>query len=185
MEFATLISLYRSGALLTLYVVAAPLLLVGVPLLTVLAIIYLKRLRRQPWFRFGRIYLNLVGALALSFSGMTVGFLTGVSRAPAVTALIPGVLTFVGAFGLYLVGVKGKRATPVAVVVILFSVFVVFGSLFGASYRYEFELTQLRAAAAREQEDAIANIEREAFLDLIRLNIRKSLSLPDTAKNSE
>jgi hypothetical protein len=49
--------------------------------------------------------------LPLGFTGIVAGFLTGSSRSPAVSALVPAILTFIGLVVVYMLG-KGRLAPP-------------------------------------------------------------------------
>jgi hypothetical protein len=76
----------------------------------------------------------LVG-ISLGFTGMIAGFLTGSSRAPAVSALVPAILTFIGLLIVYLIGKGGLRSTIAGFVVFIFSANLLIGIVLGSASR--------------------------------------------------
>jgi hypothetical protein len=67
--------------------------------------------------------------------GVTSGYLTGLSRVGAVSALVPAALTLVGGVAVYLFGKGGKPALLAAFAVVDFSVLMLVGTLIGARER--------------------------------------------------
>lgn len=101
--------------------------------------------------------------------GISTGYMSGLSREPAVAALVPAMLTLVGSVGAYLM-TKGKRSSIMATLIMVnFSVSVLVGISLGASYREE---------AFRSQNSVEARISalREEFL---LQQYRKGLGLPE------
>jgi len=82
------------------------------------------------------LLVRFLSGLPLGFVGTVTGFLTGASRAPAVSALLPAVLTFTGMLVVYFVG-KGSlpRALVAGFGVFLFSVNLLVGSVLGSASR--------------------------------------------------
>jgi hypothetical protein len=82
--------------------------------------------------------LTLAGlqiGLPLGFTGMVAGFLTGASREPAVTALIPAILTFVGLILVYMIGKSPLRSVISGFAVFVFSLELLVGSVLGTASR--------------------------------------------------
>lgn len=76
----------------------------------------------------------LVGA-PLGFTGIIAGFLSGSSRSPAMTALIPAILTFIGLAIVYLMGRGPLRAIISAFAVFVFSFNLLVGAFLGSASR--------------------------------------------------
>jgi len=57
-----------------------------------------------------QILPGILSALPLGFAGSVAGFLTGSSRQAAVSALVPAILTFIGAIAVYLAGRSRLRS---------------------------------------------------------------------------
>lgn len=77
---------------------------------------------------------------AMAVLGITAGVITGESREPAVSAVIPAVLTFIGGVLIYLVTVKKQTQQKIAsIIVISFSITFLVGTFWGAQLRVEFE----------------------------------------------
>src|SRR4051794_7458392 len=72
--------------------------------------------------RFAKAFLEIFFVAApFGVVGMTCGFLTGVSRSPAVTALVPGALTLFGGLVAYLMSRGAAQAVLAAVAAVTFS----------------------------------------------------------------
>lgn len=77
-----------------------------------------------------------VVVLSLALLGVTTGQLTGQSRDPAVTAVLPAVLGLVGAISVYIVANKDiKQQAIVAISLSAFSLNLLVGAFWGASLR--------------------------------------------------
>lgn len=87
------------------------------------------------------------GGLPLGFTGIAAGFLTGSSRAPAVTALVPAILTFVGLSVVYLLGHGNFRALLAGIIVLMFSFNLLLGTFLGGVSRERFDQLSLSLAA--------------------------------------
>jgi hypothetical protein len=92
----------------------------------------------QPLFR------GIWGGFPLGFTGMAAGYLTGSSRTPAVAALVPAILTFVGLSVVYLMGKGNFRALLAGIIVLIFSLNILLGTFLGTVSRERTE--QLRAS---------------------------------------
>src|SRR5581483_7270509 len=72
---------------------------------------------------------------AFAVIGITSGFLTGVSRSPAVSALVPGVLTLFGGLVAYLMSRGLAQALLTTVAVVTFSATLLLGTIAGSLMR--------------------------------------------------
>ncbi len=66
---------------------------------------------------------------------MVAGFLTGASRAPAVNAVVPAILTFVSLIVVYMIGKSSPRSTIAGFAVFVFSVDILVGSFLDTASR--------------------------------------------------
>jgi hypothetical protein len=82
-----------------------------------------------------QVLKGIWGGFPLGFTGMAAGFLTGSSRAPAVTALVPAILTFVGLSVVYLMGKGNLRALLAGLIVLIFSINLLIGTFLGTVSR--------------------------------------------------
>jgi len=102
-----------------------------------------------------RAMLYMYGVLALaglSVLGLSVGLMVGNSRSPAVHAAISSVLTFLGAFTVYVMGTRRRFARVLsALVLIVFPVFVTYGTYVGSRSRVDFEEYERREALRNSQ----------------------------------
>lgn len=114
---------------------------------------------------FGELFIVLA---PFSTIGIISGLLTGQSRAPAVSALIPAVLTFVGAVVAFQIA-KTRVATMVAALAtIWFSAFLLVGTLLGATER---DIYEERKSSLQQQYRAV---DTEFLVELYR----RGLGLP-------
>jgi hypothetical protein len=93
---------------------------------------------RPPGSTVSVLWLMRMGIFAgvpFSIIGMTSGYLTGLSRVGAISALVPAALTLVGGVAVYLFGKGGKPALLAAFAVVDFSVLMLVGALIGARER--------------------------------------------------
>jgi hypothetical protein len=104
--------------------------------------------------------------------GIISGFLTGLSRTPAVSALIPAVLTFVGAIVAFQIAKTRAAAMVAALVTICFSVFLLLGSLLGSAER---EISDARKNSLAQQ---FQDVEWEFAVE----QYRKGLTLPPSSQ---
>ena len=127
--------------------------------LAIFALISLIRSARAP------ILLAMPAALPLGFAAICAGYLTGLSREPAVAALVPGALTLLGGVGLLLVGGSKAKAGFIAVSIALFSANLVVGTAIGARSRdnRDAELTSVRAAERAAERELAIRMYRSAL----------------------
>ena len=83
-----------------------------------------------------RIEIAIV-ALGFSSLGIVAGYLTGLSRQPAVGDLIPAVLSLIGALAVYIVGKSKNSRRMVGAVIFILSVSLLLGTIWGAVTRTE------------------------------------------------
>jgi hypothetical protein len=121
-----------------------------------------------------QILRGLWGGFPLGFTGLAAGFLTGSSRTPAVTALVPAILTFVGLSVVYLMGKGSLRAIVAGSIVLVFSTNLIVGTLLGSVSRERAE--QLSGSA----EVSKARAEREFAIR----RYRSALGLPPETPKS-
>jgi len=107
--------------------------------------------------------------------GVTVGFVTSLSREAAVGDVLPAVLVFVGGICVYLVSKGGRAAIISAVAVVMLCVSFSAGIGYGSRARVENE----QSALSLQTQIALAN--REANLK----KYRKAIGLDDTSTTSK
>jgi hypothetical protein len=78
---------------------------------------------------------GLMSGLPLGFIGIVAGFLTGPSRAPAVGAVVPAILTFIGLMVVYLLGKGRLRSVITGFAVLVFTADFVVGTVLGTASR--------------------------------------------------
>jgi hypothetical protein len=132
---------------------------------------------RPPGTRISVYWLMRLGMFAgipFGIIGMTSGYMTGISRVGAVSAMVPAGLTLVGGVGVYLFGKGGKAAVLAAFAVINFAIMTLTGALIGGYERLESEQVQHSFESAKEE------VNKEFLLR----QYRHSLGLEDcTGKN--
>lgn len=133
---------------------------------------------RPPGGRISVFWLIRMGIFAgvpFSIVGMTCGYMTGLSRVGAISALVPAALTLVGAVGVYLLGRGGKSAVIAAFAVVDFSVLMLLGALIGAQER--------GAADSLENQETL--IEKEFELNQFRHSLGLPPAKPSKDKSDE
>lgn len=97
------------------------------------------------------ILWGILGGLPLGFTGMIAGFLTGSSRSPAVSALVPAILTFVGLVVVYVIGKGRVRAVIVDFTIFAFSINLLVGTVLGTASRdrYDEQLASIDVQEAK------------------------------------
>lgn len=104
--------------------------------------------RRNPS---GLIIQFLVIALPLGLVGATTGYLVGLSRVPAVTALLPALLSFSSAVFLLAFSLRSPRKVPIiGSAIIVFSLCVFSGILIGAGNREQGRVARLKMLSEQE-----------------------------------
>lgn len=92
--------------------------------------------------------------------GVTVGFVTALSREPSVGAVIPAILALVGSFGVFLVSKGGRTAITSVTAVVMLCVAFTAGIGYGARARVENERLATSLPALLEQARKEANVMR-------------------------
>lgn len=121
------------------------------------------------------ILAGFLSGFPIGFTGIVAGFLTGSSRSPAVSALVPAILTFIGLMAVYIIG-KGRLKSIIAgFAIFVFSAELLVGVVLGSTSRDRHqELLGSVEVQNRKAEDELA----------IRL-YRKGLGLPlDVSKSA-
>ena len=111
---------------------------------------------------------SLWAILPISIVAIIVGYLTANSRAPAVDALVPAVLTLIGGAFIYLIGKGPLRGIQVSAMMLAFALNLFVGAGIGAQVR---ERTNL----AYNSVDAL---KAEADRDFQIMLYRRALGLP-------
>jgi hypothetical protein len=130
---------------------------------------------RAPGSAVSVFWLVRVGVFAgvpFGIVGVTSGYLTGLSRVSAVSALVPAALTLVGGVAVYLLGKGGKPALLAAFAAVDFSVLMLIGALIGA----------------RERDDPNGLLDAEILKlkrELVIEQYRNSWSLPEKPSKRE
>jgi hypothetical protein len=90
--------------------------------------------------------VGLLGGLPLGFAGLVAGFLTGSSRSPAVSALVPAILTFTGLIVAYMIGKGQVRGNIAGFSIFVFSAQLLVGTVLGSASRdrHEEDLASVR-----------------------------------------
>jgi hypothetical protein len=85
------------------------------------------------------VKLGIFAGIPFSIIGATSGYLAGLSRVGAISALVPAGLTLVGGVAVYLFGKGGKSAVLAGFAVINLSVMMMVGALIGGRERVQTE----------------------------------------------
>ena len=118
---------------------------------------------------FGELFIVLA---PFSTIGIISGVLTGLSRTPAVSALIPAVLTFVGAVVAFQIAKTKIDTIVAALATISFSIFLLIGTLLGSAER------EIYDARKNSLEQQLRDVETEFAVE----QYRKGLGLPAGAR---
>ena len=102
---------------------------------------------------------NILPAVLFSiptvFVAYVAGYLTGISRAPAVGNLVPAVLALIGGLNIYLFGTERKNAALVGYSVFIFTLVLFFGFEIGIIDREDGRVARL--VSLSDQEKSIRN----------------------------
>lgn len=90
-----------------------------------------------------RGYGLFVLAFVFGFLGITIGYLSGLSRVGVMGAVLPSTLTFIGGIGLYLLSWKESSKTYVTLFIGSFAVCLLLGTMVGANFRRAIEYNDL------------------------------------------
>ena len=125
-------------------------------------------------------YSQLIGefciiAIPFGITGIVAGFLTGVSRSPAVTALIPAILTIFGGSIVYLISQGMQTAILAGISITVFSTSLLLGTIFGSLERQQFDVSK----------NSLSEKLRAVEHELAVKTYRKSLGLPEEIKEKK
>jgi hypothetical protein len=81
------------------------------------------------------VFAALWSGMPLGFIGLVAGFLTGSSRSPAVSALVPAILAFTGLSITYLIGKSAIRGIIAGFAVFGFATQLLVGTVLGSASR--------------------------------------------------
>lgn len=121
------------------------------------------------------VLVGFMSGFPIGFTGIVAGFLTGSSRSPAVSALVPAILTFIGLMVIYIIGQGRLKSIIAGFAAFVFSAELLVGIVLGSASRDRHqELLGSVEVQNRKAEDELA----------IRL-YRKGLGLPlDVSKSA-
>lgn len=129
-----------------------PVPLTAVLVATLLLLVYRPKTNRSKYF---------LVLLSFSLLGLVTGLLAGFSRQAAMGAVLPAVLSLVGALAIYLVGVEKADQALVGVCVIALSLDLLVGSMWGSVLRDDYE-REAKSAGVRMRE-ALVEVEVREF----------------------
>ena len=110
--------------------------------------------------------------LGFAVLGTTTGFLTGMSRSPAVGTVLPAVLSLVGGIAVFMLGKDGLVRDLVSRSVVALSVCIIVSALWGALERSAWEeFVSFRKAN-------IETLKRQAVVEAVMRDYRRKLGLP-------
>jgi len=130
--------------------------------------------------------LTFISIFTFSILGTIIGYITGQSREPAVTAVLPSVLTFIGGISLYILGQennKSKLLTSICIIVFSISLFV--GIQWGVNIRENYykekkesqvDYNTTKFKLKKLKQEHLINIERILYEDEL-LEMRRELGL--------
>lgn len=118
---------------------------------------------------------------SMALLGMTAGQLTGQSREPAVGAVIPAVLTFIGGLLIYIITTKNEKfQSLVSITIISFSLTLLVGTFWGSQLRHEFEVNSRNQQAMLYNEYILQQVRLEKLKNEKQIqDARKLLGLKD------
>jgi hypothetical protein len=110
------------------------------------------------------------GILLLAFTmlGIVTGYLTGFSRQPAVGAVLPAALSFVGGLAVFLIGKESTNRTLVGACVFGFSLSLALGTGWGSVMR----------TYSEEYQRSEIYLKQQALSEVLIQEFRDSLGLP-------
>lgn len=111
----------------------------------------------------------LVFLMAFSMLGIVTGYLTGLSRQPAVSAVLPAVLSLFGGLAVYLIGTDQSKRLAVSLAVLAFATSLVLATSWGAAIR----------GAGEKYEISEAYLKQRAFIEKEVVDFRRELGLPE------
>ncbi len=119
--------------------------------------------------------------VAMSLLGATTGQLTGQSRDPAVGAVLPAVLGFIGGMGVYLLATQKPHTQQlVGVSIIAFSLTLLTCSFWGAKLRSDYDVYKESLAQQLVRESNAHELRLQKLLNEKQLlEVRRALKLED------
>ena len=117
---------------------------------------------------------------AFSMLGLVAGYLTGFSREPAVGAVLPAVLSLMGAVAVFLVGKNVASRMVVSLSVLIFSISLVFGTSWGAVMRQTAE--DFRTSEAFLKQQALVEVQVKEYREALGLSGDMKGATGDTKK---
>jgi hypothetical protein len=123
--------------------------------------------------------IGIIAALPVGISAIVLGFLSGLSYDPSVSALITGVISLVSASAVYLFGKERDSFIPISLSILVFSLNLLGGANLGSETRDRALVQAAVSARARLLEDAI----NTSIIEFRVLNFRKNLGLDSEIKH--
>jgi predicted neutral ceramidase superfamily lipid hydrolase len=113
--------------------------------------------------------------LAFSVLGIVTGYLTGFSREPAISAVLPAVLSLMGGLMIFLVGRNQESRGIVSISMFVFSFMLLMGAGWGAVMR----------DVSEEYKKSEIYLKQQAFIESEVNEFRKNLGLGPLETKSE
>jgi len=155
-----------------------------IPLMASLVALLLAYLSSGRGDGFWRVF-SIV--FAISILGITAGQIMGQSREPAVSAVMPTILTMIAGILGYIVSAKTAQQQMLASIIIIgFTVNLLVGTFWGAQVRYEFEKQQNSQEMLLYKEAISQNIKLQKLKYEKQLEkARNYLGLPKETKSND
>ena len=104
--------------------------------------------------------------------GLATGYLTGFSRAPAVGAVLPAVLSLMAGLGAFIIGKHSEGRVIVSLCILTFSLSLVLATGWGAAMRQ----------TAEDSTSGLGVQERQALDEVELRDFREALGLPPESR---
>jgi hypothetical protein len=101
---------------------------------------------------------NFLVALSFSVLGIATGYMTGLSREPAVNAILPAVLSLIAGVSIYWIGKQESQRNLVSLSVLCLSTTLLVGAIWGARERFSYETYKESLEFLKFQVDRNADI---------------------------
>jgi hypothetical protein len=115
---------------------------------------------------------------SFSILGIVTGYMTGMSREPAIGAVLPAVLSLVGGLTVYVISKEAATRKIIIPSLIALSGSIIIGALWGATER---SLGEQYATWVEEQKSSYESLIMEADKEWRIRDYRRKLGLPETA----
>jgi hypothetical protein len=122
--------------------------------------------------------------LPMGFTGIVAGFLTGFSRVPAVSALVPAILTFVGLAVVYMMDKSRASAIIAGCAVFLFTGNLLVGTVLGSDDRAKYEAFIAGASFRDSLADQEFLVRRHCFAIGLISDVSKPCLIASELQNS-